>query len=95
MCVPILKTPLIDQLILDPASPRWQSEARRACCYIQREKDAYHSPAAMVVGTHNGGKRRLIFMFKLGDPFSKSLQVLSELGYTTEEIARLRQDRVI
>lgn len=51
----------------------------------------------MVVGTYNGGKRRLIFVivFKLGHPFCKSLQVMAELGYTTEEIARLRQDQVI
>ncbi|KAG9315578.1 CAIB BAIF family enzyme [Chiua virens] len=64
------------------ASPRRQSSNGRATGYLQWQKDASKTAAALVITTYHGAS-------------VVRLQILQELGYSVNEIARLRASKVV
>jgi len=76
------------------ASPRRQDSYGCAAGYLQRQKDASETTTALAFTTYHGGMPATIVSHS--HPASKvRLQILQELGYSINEIARLRASKVV
>lgn len=76
------------------ASPRRQSSYGCVTGYLQRQKDASEATTALAFTTYHGGMPAT-FMSHSHLASNVRLQILQELGYSINEIARLRASKVV